>query len=165
MQLLVIRHAIAEDRDGFTGDDAERPLTAKGRRRMRAGVRGLKRVVRRLDLLASSPLVRARETADIVAEVYRNVPRVEVTELSPGAPPDAFLQWLAGQGDRQVVAVVGHDPMLSVLVTWLAAGRVEPGIELKKGAACLLDFPGPLAAGSGVLQWSLTPAQMRQLGA
>jgi phosphohistidine phosphatase len=165
MQLLVIRHAIAEDRETFTGDnDAERPLTTKGRRRMQAGVRGLKTVVRKIDLLASSPLLRARQTADIVARAYRRVPRVEVAELSPGAAPEVFVGWLAGQAEHQVVAAVGHEPTLSEFVTWLIAGRTESGLELKKGGTCLVDFPGPVAAGKGVLQWVLTPGHLRKLG-
>jgi phosphohistidine phosphatase len=166
MQLLVIRHAIAEDRETFTGSsDAERPLTAKGKRRMRDGVRGMKTVIRRLDLLASSPLVRARQTADIVAETYRRVPRVEIAELSPGAEPEAFEAWLVGQAGHEIVAVVGHEPTLSQCVTWLLAGRPGSVLELKKGAACLVDFPGAVARGKGVLQWLLTPSQLRKLGA
>ncbi|HEX9582487.1 MAG TPA: histidine phosphatase family protein [Gemmatimonadales bacterium] len=169
MQLLVIRHAIAEDPDAFaaTGlDDGQRPLTARGRRRMRLAVRGLRALVRRLDLLAASPLVRARQTADIVAAGYRRSLRVELDALTPGAAPEEFLTWLGQQTGRDVVAAVGHEPSLSALVTWLVAGRTEPVvIELKKGAACLIDFPGPVVAGSGVIHWAVTPGQLRRLGA
>ena len=167
MQLLIIRHAIAEDREVFAGtgqDDALRPLTDRGRRRMRLAARGLRTVVRRIDLLASSPLVRARQTADIVAQQYLKVERVEVEALIPETPPEQFLTWVVGQAERDVVAAVGHEPSLSAIVTWLLAGRQGSLIDLKKGAACLVDFPGPMAAGRGVLQWALTPTQLRSLG-
>lgn len=167
MQVLVIRHAIAEDPDAFAAsglDDTQRPLTPRGRRRMRLGVRGLRAVVRRVDLLASSPLVRARQTADIVAASYRRAERAEVEALAPDAAPAVFLEWLATQTGRDVVAVVGHEPSLSAFVTWLVAGRTDPVIELKKGAVCLVDFPGPVAAGRGVIRWALTPGQLRRLG-
>ncbi|HXV85126.1 MAG TPA: histidine phosphatase family protein [Gemmatimonadales bacterium] len=168
MQLLVIRHAIAEDRDTFatTGQaDTERPLTPRGRRRMRAAVRGLRTVIRGIDLLASSPLVRARQTADIVATGYRRTERVEVPALAPAAAPQEFVDWLTQQAAREVVAAVGHEPALSALVSWLATGRTDPVIiELKKGAVCLLEFPGPVAAGAGVITWAMAPGQLRRLG-
>jgi phosphohistidine phosphatase len=131
---------------------------------MRLGVRGLRRVVPRIDLLASSSLVRARQTADIVAASYPKVERVEIPSLAPSAAPDEFVTWLAKQSGRDVVAAVGHEPSLSAIVTWLVADRTEPIIELKKGAACLVDFPGPVAAGRGLLRWALTPAQLRRSG-
>jgi phosphohistidine phosphatase len=167
VQLLVIRHAIAEDREAFAGtglDDAQRPITARGERRMRQGVRGLRRVIRRMDLLASSPLVRARQTADIVAARYPRAERVEIPSLAPEADPQDFLEWLVQQAGREVLAAVGHEPSLSGIVTWLVANRKEPVIELKKGAACLVDFPSSVTAGGGVIHWALTPGHLRRIG-
>ena len=166
MQLLVIRHAIAEDRDdwGYTGrPDAERPLTADGRRKMKRAAAGLRALVPRVDTLASSPLVRARDTAEIVAREYGGM-RVELLpELSPDRVADDLLPWLRSRDPGTCAAVVGHEPALGCLVGWLLTGRHESFVELKKGAACLLEFDDPPAAGNATLLWALAPAQLRKL--
>ena len=172
MNLLVIRHAIAEDKERFaaTGrNDDLRPLTDEGRSKMRRGAQGLRTVVGRIAQLASSPLVRARETADIVAPAL-GVARVEIVNaLRPDRSYDELLDWLKGvalpnEGDERTVGVVGHEPHLSGLVTWLMTGGDDSRIELKKGAACLLRFERDPAEGEARLRWSLTPSQLRDLG-
>ena len=172
MNLLVIRHAIAEDKEAFAEsgrDDDQRPLTQAGRGKMRRAAQGLRVVAGRVALLASSPLVRARETAEIVAPEL-GASRVEIVEaLRPDQSYDELVKWLRSHsmpnddGDR-VVAVVGHEPHLSGLVTWLMTGGDDSRVELKKGAACLVHFDGPPRKGEGVLRWALTPSQLRGLG-
>lgn len=165
MQLLVIRHAAAEEREAFaaTGeDDALRPLTTKGRRRMATGAKGLRRLVPTIDLLAASPLVRAQQTAAIVARRYRGLV-VETTEtLVPGAAPSDFLSWLHQQ-EGDVVAIVGHEPHLGMLATWLMTGFPESRMAFGKGAACLLELEASPRRGGATLQWALTAAQLRRL--
>lgn len=175
MNLLVVRHAIAEDKERFaaTGrSDDQRPLTDEGREKMRRAADGLKTVVRRVHVLASSPLVRARETAEIIAPALR-ASRIEIVDaLRPERPFDDFTTWLRSRAapngeevedDEHTVAVVGHEPHLSGLVTWLMTGKTESRIELKKGAACLLEFSRSPSAGTAMLRWALTPAQLRQI--
>ena len=175
MNLLVVRHAIAEDKERFaaTGrSDDQRPLTEEGREKMRRVADGLKQVTRRAHHLASSPLVRARETAEIIAPALR-AQRIELVEaLRPDQPYEELLKWLRGRGmpngyeaedDERTVAIVGHEPHLSGLVTWLMTATKDSRIELKKGAACLLEFSGAPASGAATLCWSLTPAQLRKL--
>lgn len=167
MKLLVIRHAIAEDRDAwaFSGHpDAERPLTDEGRRKMRRGAQGLHTLVGGIDVLATSPLVRAAETADIVAREYGEIEVTELEQLSPETPVDDLLPWLRERTPDETVAVVGHEPALGFLVGWLLTGRHESFVEFKKGAACLLEFDDPPAPGNAVLLWALAPAQLRALG-
>lgn len=166
MQVLVIRHAIAEDRERFarTGqDDGLRPLTARGRRRMRDGVRGLRGVSGRIDLLATSPLTRAAETARIVAAAYRGVKTVEVPHLRPDAPVQPLLKWLQEFRNTSRVALVGHEPQLGVFVSWLLTGLQESFVRLKKGGAVLVEFDDAVRAGRARLLWSLAPAQLRML--
>jgi phosphohistidine phosphatase len=171
MNLLVIRHAIAEDKEAFakTGrNDDLRPLTDAGRSKMRRGAQGLRAVVGRAALLASSPLVRARETAEIVAPTL-GIARVEIVEaLRPDRSYDEMVKWLRTRDvpndDDRIVAVVGHEPHLSGLVTWLMTGSDESRLELKKGGACLLRFDGEPSKGGGTMRWLLTPAQLRDLG-
>src|SRR6185369_8303969 len=115
MKLLVIRHGIAEDRDDWarTGEpDETRPLTDKGRDRMQDNVRGLSRVVGQIQVLATSPLTRAVETAEIVAGRFGGSPVVR-DELIPERPVSSVLAWLQGLGDVNVAAIVGHEPHLS----------------------------------------------------
>lgn len=167
MQLLVIRHAIAEVREEFaqSGEtDDDRPLTVFGKRRMRRNSRGLRRIAPRIDVLAASPLVRADQTARIVAEEFRVTEVDTLDALRPTGRLRAFLQWLVKQPADGVVAVVGHDPHLATLITWLLTGVENERIPLKKGGAALLEFEGKPAAGRATLLWLLTPSQLRALG-
>jgi phosphohistidine phosphatase len=166
VQLLIIRHAIAEDREEFAkaGEtDDERPLTGFGKQRMVRNTRGLRRVARTIDLLATSPLKRAVQTARIVAEEY-GIKEVAICEaMRPEKPLKDFARWLTRHRDYDVVAVVGHDPHLSTLATWLLTGLAEPRIEFKKGGCLALDIPDRIEGGATLL-WSIAPAQLRRLG-
>jgi phosphohistidine phosphatase len=166
MELLVVRHAIAEEREDFarTGrDDAERPLTSEGRKKMRRGAAGLRELVRSIDVLASSPLTRAWQTAEILSAAFGAILVTRVDALSGDLPPDELLPWLREQRESARVAVVGHEPHLSSLVTWLLTGDSGHVIELKKGAACLLELHGAPREGVATLLWALTPGQLRRL--
>lgn len=166
MQLIVIRHAIAEERERFaaTGKPDElRPLTDEGRRKMTRGAAGLRAVAPRLDAIAASPLVRAQETARIVAGVY-GLGGVETSNaLRPDTALTLFVSWLAAQNGERVIAVVGHEPHLGVLVTWLLTGIEDSRVVFKKGGACLLEFDERPHRGGARLLWSLTPGQLRDL--
>lgn len=166
MNLLVVRHAIAEDPAEYARDhpdDAGRPLTSEGIRKMKRAARGLRSLVPELDLLATSPLTRARETAEILAGVYKPVTPVVVSALAPGQPLADLRSWLEGARRYDAVAIVGHEPALSRGVSWLLAGGDRSFVELKKGAACLLAIPDVVGAGCATLCWALTPAQLRDL--
>ena len=167
MKLLVIRHAIAVDRDDFAEsgrDDALRPLTQMGKWKMQHAAAGLKVAVRSLDLLATSPLERAVQTGAIVRDAFPDVP-TEVTEsLTPESPPEALLEFLREHEERDTVAVVGHEPHLSAVTSWLLSGDDNPVIAFKKGGACLLEFRSTPNAGAATLQWALTPGLLRRLG-
>ncbi len=167
MDVLVVRHAIAEDREIFARSgksDTERPLTDKGRERMKRGARGLLQLVAHLDILATSPLVRAVETAQILAAEYGDIEPTTVAALRPEGTPEDVLTWLQEQTQAATLALVGHEPHLSMLVSWLARKDAEPFLEFKKGGACLLSFYDEVCAGGAVLRWLLTPAQLRDLG-
>ena len=167
MLLLVIRHAIAQSREAFaaTGeDDDQRPLTEDGRRRMAAGAAGLHRLVPELDLIAASPLVRAQQTADIVAEEFGHLAIATTTSLRPESDAASFLPWLHRQ-IGEVRAVVGHEPHLGTLVTWLLTGLEQSRVPFRKGGACLLELASPPRKAEARLRWALTPSQLRRIGA
>ena len=166
MRLLIIRHGIAEDKEVWaaTGhSDDERPLTDEGRRKMTLNAKGIRGAIDSIDLLATSPLVRARQTAQIVADAFK-FSRIETTKaLVPDAPMREFVEWLQRHEDAKVVAAVGHEPHLGILATWLMTDIEDSRVELKKGAACLLEFDGKPASGSGRLCWSIAPSQLRAI--
>jgi phosphohistidine phosphatase len=165
MKLLVIRHAIAEDsKEAAGGDDAERALTPRGRRRMRAAARGLCRVAPAVDMLATSPLTRAVQTADIVAAAYKDLKVVKLGHLAPDTSIHALLKWLQERKHESAVALVGHEPQLGVFVSWMLTGLQDSFVRLKKGGACLVELNEQVRPGRGRLLWSLAPAQLRQLG-
>ena len=167
MDLLVVRHAIAEEREVFARSgkpDEERPLTAEGRRKFERGARGLRRLVKSVDVVATSRLVRAVQTGRILQDSYHGVRAVQLEELAPDEAPAALVGWLRRQR-RQTVAIVGHEPHLSALVELLLTGKPAGFLELKKGGACLLSLPSPPSAGGAELRWLLTAGQLRHLGA
>ena len=166
LDLLVVRHGVAKDREAFarTGaDDGERPLTRRGRREFKEAARGIARLVGEVDVIATSPLVRAVETAERLARALGMARAVRRAELEPGAPPRGLLAWLAKRGRGATVAVVGHEPDLSRLVSLLAAGRAADFVELDKGGACLLSFEGAPRAGGATVRWLLTQPQLRRI--
>lgn len=168
MDLLVVRHAIAEPWARFARSgqpDELRPTTPGGRRRMRRVAAALARLQPTVDVIASSPLLRARETADILADGYPSAERQTRTELGPDAPVSGLLGWLRDRADTGCLAVVGHEPHLSHLVSWLLADRLCSFLELKKGSAGLLRFAARPAAGEATLLWLLQPGQLRRLAA
>lgn len=165
MRLVLLRHAIAEEREDFarTGrDDSLRPLTDEGRKRMKQGARGLKRLVPDIDLLVTSPYTRAAQTAAVVDSVYGGLKEEEIDQLTPEAEPADFLRWLRKRSE-ETVAVVGHEPSISLILSFLLTGSERRIFAFRKGGACLVDFPDEVGAGTATLLWALTPGQLREL--
>lgn len=167
MQLLIIRHGVAEDREEFarTGKpDDVRPLTKKGIRGMKRIATGLKEIVPRIDHLATSPLTRATETADIVGEVFGISGTEVIPALLPGAKPEELAAWAQGYARKGIVAVIGHEPYLGSLITWFMGGKGDSRVEMKKGGVCLIEFDEAVGPGTGTLCWLATPRMLRGLG-
>jgi len=167
MDLLIIRHGLAEERETWarTGkSDDLRPLTEKGRKKMKRAARGLKSIVPEIGLLASSPLTRAKETAEIVAAEYGVSVGAETNALEPDASFDGLVEWLRPLARERVVAVVGHEPQLSGVATWLMCGVSHARVTMRKGGACLLSFDGEAGRGAGTMHWLLTSKQLEALG-
>jgi len=165
MKLLLIRHGPAGDPEAWERegrDDRLRPLTPDGKNDMRQAAAGLATLVRHIDALVTSPLVRAVQTAEIVADEYDS--KVVTSDaLEPDRDPEEALKWLRDQGLSGTVGLVGHEPHLSSLVGYLLAGKRISFIELKKGGACLLEVTSPSPVG-GMLEWLLTRRELGRLG-
>ena len=125
--------------------------------------KGLRELEPSIDVLASSPFLRATQTAAIVSAAYDELPVATVPVFMPDGSLEAGLDWLNRQPARATVAVVGHEPHLSTFATWLLTGLNESRMELRKGGVCVIEFTGRLREGEGQLQWLLPPGVLRAL--
>src|SRR5262249_47437494 len=130
---------------------------------MRRIARGIAVTIGAVDLLASSPLARAVETAALLSRELNSMQPAELAALAPGSELSAILRWLARQTMQSTIALVGHEPTLGRLAARLLGGRSE-FIRLKHGGACLLRFPGKAEPRKGSLCWLLTARQLRRVG-
>ena len=153
LDLSLLRHADAGDPYAWPGEDAARPLSAKGRRQaQRLGVH-LARIGFEVDVILASPKLRALETATLVAEALGREPEVD-DRLGSSLSIGLLNELLAGRDPGGSAMLVGHDPDFSDLLAELI------GIEdlaLRKGALARLDATWPLAAGTAVLRWLVPP--------
>jgi phosphohistidine phosphatase len=167
MQVLIVRHAPAADREDFaqTGQsDDLRPLTNRGKTKMIHNINGLKKVLPEIERIAASPLIRAQQTAGLLASAYSDAIRETLPALAPGSFESEVLAYLQKHAQtEQTIALVGHEPDLGALATWLLTGEVDIWMPLKKGSACLLEFTDEVEAGEAELCWMLRPKQMRLL--
>ncbi len=161
MKVLVIRHAAAVPSGAPGIADDDRPLTPRGRARFTRAARGLARITRRPDVLLSSPLPRARATADIAARAFGRIEPTVAPLLAHGSV-DEIVMVLTSQPRDALVGLVGHEPVLGALVARLVGAPASGGFPFKKGGAALVDLPdGPRAAGR--LVWFLKPRILRAL--
>src|SRR5262249_25225750 len=160
MELYVLRHGIAVER-GTPGykKDSERPLTKEGEEKMYQIAAAMLAMGLKFDVILSSPYVRARQTALIVADEFDE--EVKLTEsLVPGANPLELVRELNGEAYERVL-LVGHEPDLSGLVSVLSTGENGAAIELKKGGLCKLTTEKLAFGKCAILNWLLTPKQLR----
>ncbi len=164
-ELYIMRHGVAVTRGsaGFS-DDSKRPLTPEGKTKMREIVSGLSRAGFDLDWIVTSPLVRAVETAEIVADsLGSNVPMDFCDALSPGGSAEALIAFLAKHPNRKRVLVVGHEPDLSETAARLMGAGRHANLALKKGGCCLITFDEFPPKSPGQLVWWLTPRFLRKM--
>jgi phosphohistidine phosphatase len=162
MNLYIVRHAIAVER-GTPGyeDDSQRPLTDEGRKKMKKISKGLDRLGTELDVILTSPYVRARDTAKILADRYGMIDKIFFSEnLIPPGNFEALVFEIHEKYDLANVALVGHEPMLSSLISWLTTGDTNAKVMLKKGGVAYLSSDSLYQDGRATLEWLLPPALM-----
>jgi phosphohistidine phosphatase len=166
MKLYLLRHGIAEETGhGDPVRDRERRLTPEGAERVHEIARGLRRLGVKPEVILTSPLVRARQTADIVAEVLGLGDRLEETEHL-GVPPDstALVRQISKLRPRpDAVMLVGHEPHLSEFAALLIAGTTGAALAFKKGGLARLEAPVLEAGRCATLEWLLPPRVLRRL--
>ncbi len=159
MNIYIIRHAIAVD-EGTSGyeEDSQRPLTDKGRKKMRQIAKGLRALGVQFDLILSSPYVRAKETAEILADVFKMKKKIAFSEgLVPMADPELLIPEVGEKYSVDSIALVGHEPHLSALIGLLTTENTKLDITLKKGGVCYLSADDLHHEHRATLEWLLTP--------
>ena len=161
-ELYIVRHAIAAERGSEWPDDTKRPLTERGINRFKEVVKGLRRLDITVDEVFTSPLVRARQTADILASGLEWKAPVKVLDaLAPGHTAASVMTQLARVAKRRRVALVGHEPELGELAAYLiGAGRA---LAFKKGGICRIDLGSLTSKRAASLVWFLPPNVARQV--
>jgi phosphohistidine phosphatase len=165
MDLYLVRHAVAFDFDPAQWpDDSQRPLTPEGQKRFRRAARGLRELAPSVDLVLSSPWVRAWQTAEILESVAWWPKPVACDALGAGHAPAQVLQALQPSGSYSAIALVGHEPDLHALVSYLlTADASHAQVEMKKGGVACLEVGEGLRPGAALLHWLLPPKVLRAL--
>jgi phosphohistidine phosphatase len=163
IHLYLVRHAIAEERGANWPDDTKRPLSDEGRVRMATQVTGLEKLEVQIEEVLTSPLVRTRQTAEILAQGLSSRPKVtNFPALAPGHSAKEMLSGLRAYAKRSGLALVAHEPGLGDLMAALIGTR-QP-ITFKKGGVALVKVDRlPPEAGTGALCWFVTPKILRSL--
>lgn len=161
-ELYLVRHAVAAERGDEWPDDSKRPLTERGIARFREGLDGLLEMDVAIDEVFTSPLVRAKQTADLLVAALDPRPSLKTLDaLAPGNSPASVMTQLAKAAKRRRIALVGHEPDLGELAAHLI-GAQRP-LPFKKGGICRIDLEGLSSKRAGSLIWFVPPKVLRKL--
>jgi phosphohistidine phosphatase len=164
--LYLLRHAIAVER-GTPGyrRDRDRPLTLEGEKKMRRIARGLQALELSFDVILSSPFVRAKQTAEIVAARFQAEDRLAFTDaLAVGGDHQVLIRELQDRyAQARSLLLVGHEPSLSILISTLLGGDSSLFVVLKKGGVCKLSIDSLKYGRCATLEWLLAPNQLTRM--
>jgi phosphohistidine phosphatase len=163
MNIFILRHGVAVDAAAIGFDrDSDRPLTPKGERKLWKTAQSLEELEVAFDWIISSPYLRARQTAEIVAEAQGARKKAELTEhLTPAGSVKKLIEHInKRQPPPDNVLLVGHEPYLSDLISLLLSGNAHTGVVMKKGGLCKLCIDELEADRCATLEWLLTPKQL-----
>lgn len=160
-ELYIIRHGLAGKKLEDIAKDDQRPLKKKGIAEMKGIAKGLKGLKISFDRVFTSPLVRSKETAEIVNTHCSHTKEVTVTPLlSPDASFKNLIEFLNTFKDLKTVAIVGHEPFLSCFASYCLSKNENPLMYLKKGGILMLKIDGVISPGRCLLAWLMEPEQM-----
>jgi phosphohistidine phosphatase len=164
MRLYIVRHGIAVPHSSFGISEEDRPLTQEGIDKMKKAAEGLQVLAVVPEVVLSSPLPRALQTAEIVvAACKKNVPLKLLPALAPGGNRSEIYRELATHANLESIMLVGHQPSLGEIAGEIAFGTPNHYLELKKGGACALDLERVKPVPRGSLLWLVTPSILRQV--
>lgn len=163
MNLYILRHGLAVEpgTPGY-GKDSDRPLIPEGERKLVQIARAMKALDLSFDLILSSPYLRARQTAEIVAKAFKLGKSLEFSDtLTPSGSFKKLIESLnRADPAPDSVLLVGHEPYLSELISLLVSGDVGSRVVMKKAGLCKLSTESLAPGRCAVLEWLLTPKQM-----
>lgn len=163
LELYIIRHGIAAQRGDEYPDDSKRPLTSEGIASLRKEVKALDALGVGFDHVITSPLVRAKQTADVFVQHLKSKPSVSTSDsLAPAGSSAEVVQDVVKHARKGRIALVGHEPNLGELAARLIGSRTP--LAFKKGAICRIDFEVLPPKGAGQLRWFITPKILRKVG-
>ncbi len=166
MELFILRHGVAVARGSSEyPDDGNRPLTPKGIKGMRKIAKGMCSMDLAFDRVFCSPLVRTKQTAEIAVGILQPDHTVEYTEhLQPDGDREVFIgESLIKCGEQDRVLVVGHEPYLSGLISFLVCGDDSLEMNFRKGGLCKLSIRSLRIGKCASLEWLLTPEQIKDM--
>jgi phosphohistidine phosphatase len=166
MNIFLLRHGIAVERSTTDSQkDSDRPLTPKGKRQLRKSAAAMKKMKLRFDLILSSPYERARRTAEIVAKELKLKKRLKFSDLLryESDPQELISQLAQLKRTPKNLLLVGHEPYLSQLISWLTTGAPDLAMDFNKGGLCKIEAEKLRPGQCAQLAWLLTPKQMKAL--
>jgi len=165
MNLFILRHGLAVEPGTAGYDDPDRPLTSEGKSKLKLIVAAMLKLELSFDLILSSPYTRARQTAEIVAERLKLSDRLELARaLEPQGNLTDLVNLIKKRGPIENIMLVGHEPNLSELISFLVFGETQSVVAMKKAGLAKLAVTTLKAGRCAVLEWLMTPKQMALIG-
>jgi len=162
IDLFILRHGEAGNRMTVVEEDSKRPLTPEGRAEMQKITKSLRAIGLQVDRIYTSPLKRARETAEIAARILKILTLEEWDELKPDGSKAALYRKLARFEQNSRVILVGHEPHLSSMMGEII-GTTDARLSLKKGGLGKVRITSFSPRVSGELRWLLTPKMITRM--
>ena len=166
-KLIIIRHAHAENREKFkknTGkSDNFRPITLKGKEEIQKIAKFLRQIEPGIDLVLTSPYTRAQQTAKVLAKNYKNAEIINLDNLMPHSLPQATLQSLKKINNAGVIAIVGHEPHLSIFLSFILTGSTRSYFDIKKSGFAIVEFLNIIEKRKATLKCLIQPSQVTNL--
>jgi phosphohistidine phosphatase len=165
MKLFIVRHAIAVPHGAPGIADDDRPLTEEGRQKMKRAAMGIRSIGWEPEMLLSSPLIRARQTAEILLDRLGKKCKCKVASaLAPSGSHQTLYREIGFyEGKAKSLMLVGHQPNLGEIVGEICWGSPESFVEIKKGGACEIELEIRQSIPKGRLVSLFTPSILRLL--
>lgn len=164
MELYILRHGKAEPYGHSYPSDSIRPLAEQGIKRTRLSAKGMKAAKVNVGLIVSSPLLRARQTAEIVHEGLGIAEPVEFSDSLAGGNVRGMLSTIDARSSLGGLMLVGHEPTLSELISTMASGSYHTAFNLKPGGMCKLNVSTVRYGQCATIEWFVTPKQLVAMG-
>ena len=160
MKLYFMRHGLATPKEDGGPDDL-RPLIPEGIKKSHIAARALQKLNVRFDRIITSPLIRARQTADIVAEVFKMQDRIEELEELANHPVKELVRALSKHNSAERLLLVGHQDQMGNTIAFLLGGADRMWVDLKKSGVCLIEVGELPPKSPATLAWMISPAHMK----